>query len=89
MCSSNVLFVIALHLILYTFSPLLFISSHFCHLDIENNQINFYDEMTSLLDEGTAVSIVYLHFSMAFNTVSHEIFIGELMRCGQEEQTVR
>lgn len=29
---------------LHTFSPLLCISAHFCHLDMENNLINFCND---------------------------------------------
>lgn len=60
MSSLNVFFVIALYYISYTFSPLLFISTRFCHLSMENNLMNSYGEMTGLLDEGTEVNIVYL-----------------------------
>ena len=34
------------------------------------NLISFYDQVTSLAGEGQAVSIVYLDFSKAFDTVS-------------------
>ncbi|GAB0206646.1 mitochondrial enolase superfamily member 1 [Grus japonensis] len=53
------------------------------------NMIAFYDGMTSWVDEGRAVHAVYLHFSMAFDTVSHNILIGKLRKCGLDEQTVR
>jgi len=69
--SLNVFLVIALCFILYAFSPLLFISSYFCHLGMENNLINSYDEITCLLDEGTAVNIAYLDFSKV-STLSHK-----------------
>jgi len=35
----------------------------------------FYDEVTVLMHERRAVDIVYLDFSKAFNTVSHNILI--------------
>ncbi|KAJ7401037.1 rna-directed dna polymerase from mobile element jockey-like [Pitangus sulphuratus] len=53
------------------------------------NFITFYDEMTSLADEGKAVDIVYLDFSTAFDSVSHKIFTENLSMHGLEEQTVR
>ena len=37
------------------------------------NSIAFYDEMISSVGKGRAVVIVYLDFSMAFDTVSHHI----------------
>jgi len=33
------------------------------------------------------VDIVYLDFSKAFNTVSHNILIGKLRKCGLDEGT--
>ncbi|KAJ7403266.1 RNA-directed DNA polymerase from mobile element jockey-like protein [Pitangus sulphuratus] len=53
------------------------------------NLIAFYDETTTWVDEGRAVDIVYLRFSKAFNTVSHNILIGKLRKCGLDEWTVR
>jgi len=38
------------------------------------NSINFYDETTGLVDEGRALDIVYLDFSKAFDTISHNTF---------------
>ena len=53
------------------------------------NLINFYDEMTSLVDEGRAVDIVYLEFNKAFDTVFQKILIEKLLKYGLAEQTVR
>ena len=53
------------------------------------NLIAFYDDMTSWVDEGRAVDVVYLDFSKAFDTVSHNIFIGKVRKCGLDERTVR
>ncbi|PKU48030.1 rna-directed dna polymerase from mobile element jockey-like [Limosa lapponica baueri] len=39
------------------------------------NLMAFYNGMTGWIDEGTAVDVVYLDFSKAFNTVSHSILI--------------
>ncbi|GAB0178098.1 mitochondrial enolase superfamily member 1 [Grus japonensis] len=53
------------------------------------NLIAFYDGMTSWVDEGRAVNVVYLDFSKAFDTDSHNILIGKLRKCGLDEWTVR
>ncbi|GAB0206201.1 mitochondrial enolase superfamily member 1 [Grus japonensis] len=53
------------------------------------NLIAFYDGMTGWVDEGRAVHVVYLDFSKAFDTVSHNILIGKLRKCGLDEWTVR
>ena len=53
------------------------------------NLIAFYDGMTSWLDEGRAVDVVYLDFSKAFDTVSRNIPIGKLRKCRLVEWTVR
>jgi len=53
------------------------------------NQIAFYDNMTGWVDEGRAVDVVYLNFSKAFDTVSHNILLGKLRNCGLDEWSVR
>jgi len=53
------------------------------------NLIAFYDSMTSWVEEGRAVDVVYLDFSKAFDTVSCNILIGKLRKCGPDEWTVR
>jgi len=39
--------------------------------------------------EGRAVDIVCLDFSKASDTVSHNILLGKLRKCGLDEWTVR
>ncbi|GAB0203125.1 mitochondrial enolase superfamily member 1 [Grus japonensis] len=53
------------------------------------NLIAFYDGMTSWMDEGRAVDVVYLDFSKVSDTVSHNILISKLRKCGLDEWTVR
>jgi len=53
------------------------------------NLITFCDGMTGWVDEGRAVDVVYLNFSKAFDTVSHDILLGKLRNCGLEEWSVR
>ncbi|GAB0207177.1 mitochondrial enolase superfamily member 1 [Grus japonensis] len=53
------------------------------------NLIAFDDGMTSWVDEGRAVDVVYLDFSKAFDTISHNILVSKLRKCGLDEWTVR
>ncbi|GAB0176162.1 mitochondrial enolase superfamily member 1 [Grus japonensis] len=53
------------------------------------NLITFYDGMTSWVNEGRAVDVAYLDFSKAFDTVSHNILVSKLRKCGLDEWTVR
>jgi len=41
------------------------------------NMIAFYEGMTGWVGEGRAVDVVYLDFSKAFDTVSHNILLRE------------
>lgn len=41
------------------------------------NLIAFYDGMTGLVDEERAAGVVYLDFSKAFETLSHNILIAQ------------
>jgi len=49
------------------------------------NLVAFYDDMTGWVDERRAVDVVYLDLSKAFPTVSHNILIGKLRKCGLDE----
>jgi len=53
------------------------------------NLIAFYDDMTGWVDEARAVGVVYLDFSKAFDTVSHDILLGKLRKCGLHEWLVK
>lgn len=75
MSSLNVLLIIALYFALWTFSPSLFINSHISHFGVENSLILL--QWNDLLDEQTAVSIIYLNFGKVFPTVSHNKTLNE------------
>lgn len=42
-----------------------------------HNLIAFYDGMTGFVDEERAAGVVYLDFSKAFETLSHNILIAQ------------
>jgi len=45
--------------------------------------------MTGWVDEGRAVDIVYLKICKAFDTVSRNILLGKLRKCGLDEWSVK
>jgi len=49
------------------------------------NVIAFYDGTTGWVDEVRTVDVVYLNFSKALDTVSHNILLGKLTKCGLDE----
>jgi len=53
------------------------------------NLIAFYNGVTGWVDKGRATDVVYLDFSKAFDTVSHNILLGKLRKCGLDEWSVR
>lgn len=55
----------------------------------QTNLISFFDKVTTLVDKGNAVDIIYLDFSKAFDKVPHGILIDKLLKIGLDGPTVR
>ena len=53
------------------------------------NLVVFSDSITSWVDGGRAVNVIYLDFSKAFGAVSHDILIWKLRKCGIDEWMLR
>lgn len=56
-----------------------------CQTDL----IPFFDRLTSLVDKGNSVDIIYLNFTKAFDAVPHGILTSKLEKYGQDRITVR
>ncbi|KAJ7416939.1 rna-directed dna polymerase from mobile element jockey-like [Willisornis vidua] len=52
------------------------------------NLISFYDKVTCLVDEGKAVDVVYVHFSIALDTICHSTLLEKLATHGLGRCTV-
>ncbi|CAM4578709.1 unnamed protein product [Lepidochelys olivacea] len=55
----------------------------------QNNLIAFFDRVTNLVDRWEVVDVVYLDFSKAFDTVSHDLFINKLRKYNLDGATIR
>lgn len=53
------------------------------------NLINFYNEITSLMDEEGTLDVVFLNFSKAFDALPHKILTEKMLNYGLGEQTAR
>lgn len=49
----------------------------------------FYNEMTSPVDEETAVNIVFLDFYKSFHSVPHKVLVDKLLMYGLDRQMIR
>lgn len=49
----------------------------------------FYGTIAKWRDKGIAVDVIYLAFSEAFDTVTHNILTEHLRRCGTDSWSVR
>lgn len=54
-----------------------------------SNLVAFYGDITSWVDGGRAVDVIYLDFRKGFDTASYDILIMKLRKCGVDEWMVR
>ena len=55
----------------------------------QTNLFSFFDRVTSLVDAGNAVDIVYLDFSKAFDKVPHGILVRKLVKTGLDKVMIQ
>uniref|UniRef100_K7EZJ1 Reverse transcriptase domain-containing protein n=1 Tax=Pelodiscus sinensis TaxID=13735 RepID=K7EZJ1_PELSI len=55
----------------------------------QTNLIAFFDRITSLVEKGEAVDVVYVDFSKALDTVSHDLLINKLGKYNLDGATIR
>ena len=55
----------------------------------QTNLMLFFNQVTSLIDRGNTVDIIYLYFTKAFDKVPYDILISKLTRCGLDRSCVQ